>query len=492
MSTLSGMGVGEIHDFETIIKIVKSLIKQVDRSEQANYKIAKKLKRTKVIEDNFTSKEAEMQLQIAQLNSENDRLKHQYESLKDQYNLLQMNQYKFQNVNTQNPYSPQLQAEIEKLRNTYNTVDTERQKIINDNLNFQKKNEELNQEISSLNSKLNQVNQTSKIMSEQINKSENEIKNLRDQLLKSETSKSDIIAENAGLKQKIEILQAENQKLSVEALNKKEIPEITKIVETTNNEQLINEIANLKSMISAQKQNPTDQNQNLVLISRMKASIKELQDKINDQDKTIKEKDKLIEEKTMKFNELQNSHNNYVKSMSNIKNEIKNTKKQLLDSKSKSSNKIKLLKAKYEELIKTLNQQNESKINAIKSECDKEINKIKKEYQEREDNNRNMLNDALQSQISQKELIERELRFRVESLESENRTLRDQSRKLSYALEQEEKELARLQVIHSKNSQIDCEEFPFNQRIERRVKRKGVYRRKEIYTYPEFDEEESY
>lgn len=465
LGILVDMGFQNVNDFDSVIEIIKSLLNRISKLETKRSKLQKKIKKGFQIED------AEYQMQIAQLNSENDKLKQEIEHIRNEFNNYKLNQFQFQQNSIPNQNLIQTQQELENMRVQLTQNSQIVQKLQEEKFKLNLQISELNSENTALKQKLTEQSTSPKIINDDNSKFEDEISQLKDIISKLETEKKDIIAENSTLKKKIDDMS--NQ---TDYTNTKEISKFVKVIENNNNDQLLNEISHLKAMIEAQKQNKTDEKQ----ISQLKSTIKDLQAQLS-------EKQTIINDNEKKYTDLQKNYDQYNSKMESISKEIETLKSKLTESKKKSSQKLKTLKNQYEELIKTQNLQNSQKLKSQKNEYEKKILNIKneyenklenqrKEYQDREESYRKSLNDAIQSQTAQKELIERELKFKVEELECENRTLRDQMRKLSYTLDQEEKELARLQVMN-----------------QRKYEQQTIYRKRNVRNqFYEFCEEEDY
>ena len=323
----------------------------------------------------------------------------------------------------------QFQSENKQLQSEIESLSDENNKIKSDSLQKEQEYQQNKKDFT-----LYETNQREFVESQQM-KYEEQIKALRNEILNSEREKGSLQAEIALLNN--ELMKKEDEHRNAFDEYQTELQRLKN--EFTNQEmsqtQIYTDSQMLRKQIDEQSQSIEEkdnmiQSQNGV-IKKLKAKLDVIKKKNEEQDATIKE---LREE------------------LSNL-SQIEATVKNISKNKKKAEKKAKNIQSQYEVLIQ--NNQNEmdslksaqkDEITRIREECERRINEIKEKCKEQEETMRKNLQDALQCQISQKELIEKELKFQNEELQGENRTLRDHIRKLNYSLQKEEEEIAKLQV----------------------------------------------
>ena len=397
--------------------ILQSKIEQLQAQKNVPVQIPEPIKvQVPVPDPAQEQKLKENEILCNKLKNENFLSQNKIDQLQSENLHLQKKIKQFQNENKQ------LQSEIESLSDENN-------KIKSDSI---QKEQEYQQ--NKKNFSLYETSQKEFVESQQL-KYEEQIKALRNEILNSEREKGSLQAEIALLNNELmkkedehrtafEEYQTELQKLKNDFSNQ----EISQTQIYTDSQLLRKQIDEQTQFIE-EKEN-TIQSQNGI-IKKLKAKLDVIKKKNEEQDATIKE---LREE------------------LSNL-SEIEATVKNINKNKKKAEKKAKNIQSQYEVLI----QNNQNEMDSLKTAQQDEIKKIKEEYErkiremkekckEKEESIRKNLQDALQCQISQKELIEKELRFQNEELQGENRTLRDHIRKLNYSLQKEEEQIAKLQV----------------------------------------------
>ena len=468
LGIMNGLGLGEFSDFFSVIRKIKSLLKKLEKRENLKKAFKKEIKEHDILAN--TNRENEQKLM--KILEEKEKLeKYQKETQPNLLKLTLENQQLTQNNENNEQKIRQLQAENEQLKinhqnfsskySTLENIQNELDSLKRNNssqksqiYSLQRENEDLNhqnqalrQENMMLSNEVSASQITQKSLEKQIKTQTNEIDKMRDKLMTNEREKCEL----QNKIQKLE-LSLKNQKQEIESNSQSYHSKLNKM----------NEILQENEIIS--KENSTFRRQIEDLNNALENKTKSLFD-YEISTKQLKEDN---EKQKISINSLQNEINEKKKTIIALQNQNREYEamekfiQKAINKKNKAEKAANAYKMKYDNLLRDSQRQiqemketSEKCIKEMQNEYENKLSRQEKEAKNNEESLLRSLNYKLENQISHSTLQERELKYQIEELQNANKSLKEQLRKMSFSLEQEEAEISRLQVeLKAKTSLI--------------------------------------